>query len=92
MSTEYKFNLNDEIAVKLRPEGFKHWHEYDNRYLGEQHRQPLSYYTAKADKDGYVKFQAWVFMEIFGQTIRFGGLSPFDLNIILTPTTPTTNE
>lgn len=69
----YKFNLNDYFLVKLTEKGYEHWEREWNsvyRSLGVLDKiQPISYFKNKADKNGYVSFQAHEFMQIFGKTI-----------------------
>ena len=40
-------------------------------------------YEPSIDEDGYISFQMWNFMEIFGNHINFGYKPPFDLDIII---------
>ena len=82
MKNYVAFNLNNEILVKLTPDGFKHW----MLYCAEQRRslkatwpwmtlaepQPLSYYLDKRDKEGFVAIQGWQFVQIFGPVTGFG--------------------
>ena len=81
--TYSEFNLNQEIKVILEPEGFIHYMNKTNEGLYDNQQKPLSYFMEKADKKGYVKFQAWHFMEIFGETIHFGRRPIFSNNILI---------
>ena len=90
--TEIKFNLNWYIKVKLTDAGFKHWKQVDDRMyatlsksLRDEHTKPIEHYKTKQDADGYVKMQAWEFMQYFGETIVFGTVPVFSPDIILLP-------
>lgn len=83
-----KFNINNYIRVKLKEEGYKYWKTvYDSVYQDiphlHQYIKPLEAYKAKADKDGYIKMQAWEFMRIFGDTISLGTICVFDTEILI---------
>ena len=82
MKKEYsnylEFNLNHNILVELTDAGynqwFKHWHKYD--YLYTEVKPPETYsmeeLKSKADKHGFVKFEMWEFMYIFGAVTGMG--------------------
>lgn len=87
-----QFNLNDTIIVELEDEGFEHWMKWYNKTYEDfanitqnkalnEYMRPLEYFTSKKDKDGFVSFQAWNFMEIFGSSIQFGKRPIFNPNI-----------
>lgn len=92
---EIKFNLNDNIKVKLKSEGFLHWmHDHNEVYdkmeatfgkndISDEQRKPASFFMDKRDVDGYVTFHAWQFMRIFGNSIVFGKLPIFNPNVII---------
>jgi len=44
---------------------------------------PLAWYKKKADKKGYVQFQAWWFIEIFGKYTTLGAESIYNTNILI---------
>ena len=73
-------NINDYVWVKLKEAGYKHWMEKYNRFLPFEQRQSMSFFK-DAEKDGYVKFQLWDFMEIFGDGICFGSPPIFETTI-----------
>lgn len=77
----WAFNLNHTIYVKIKPEGFKYWHKKHNEQLPGKWHEPLSYFTDKADKDGWVKFQAWEFIQTFGDSIVFGRMPVFETEV-----------
>jgi hypothetical protein len=97
MSTEDKqnyidFNLNDKILVKLHPIGYEHWMSKCNNVFEraftvtqnesvKQHIKGIEYFKSRENADGYISFQAWDFMNIFGESIWMGGEQMFDINI-----------
>lgn len=76
------FNINSDVFVKLKPEGFEHWQKEYNKYLPDHMKKPLSYFVSKQDDHFYVEFQLWEFMQIFGNTISHG-TPPIFVNDIL---------
>jgi len=83
-----KFNLNDYIHVNLTDDGFKYWKEnHDKVFSGhkklKKYIRTISYYKEKADKNGYVRFQAWDFINIFGDTVEMGTQPLFDLTLLI---------
>ena len=69
------FNLNNDILVKLNNKGEK----ILNDYIVKDHH----YDGFEVNDEGYTKFQAWEFMNIFGEAMVQNGLpTPFDMNII----------
>ncbi len=78
-----EFNLNNHILVKLKDDGYKIWRERWNRHLPEDMRQPITYFTDRANKDGYVYFQAHEFMRIFGEHLTIGFHQPFEMTILI---------
>lgn len=77
----FLFNLNDKILVKLKPDGYKHYQKEYNEYLPVDLKKSISELRSKEDKDGYLSFQAWEFMRIFGKTIVFGATTIFETDI-----------
>ena len=84
---KYKFNLNDYIKVKIHPEGFEYWKKQDDDFYHahnlQQYIKPLADYKSKADADGYVKFQAWDFIDKFAASLDFGRKTVFHTDIII---------
>lgn len=82
-----KFNLNDHIKVRLNDKGYQHMADINNSYADEFpntfERRDADYYRAMADKDGYTTFQAWSFIQDFGETISIGISNYFDLDILI---------
>lgn len=92
---EYVFNLNNEIRVKLEDKGFVHWMDKHNEIydkmdehfpgsdISKEGRKGLEYFKSKVDSEGYVKMQAWEFMQIFGNSIVFGTLPIFKPDVLI---------
>ena len=81
-NTEYiGFNLNDKILVQLNDDGYKHWQTEWNKSLPQNMQEPIEYFINRKDKDGFVSFQCWEFMQMFGGTIRFGYQPMFNTNV-----------
>jgi len=85
---EINFNLNWEVKVKVTELGYKQWLDHENRFCefsAQIEEKELKHLKEKEDKDGYVTFQLWELMEIFGHHMRMGFSNPIDTNIILLP-------
>ena len=77
-------NLNQDIQVKLNDKGYNVWLKDTNHYLPPSYNKAtLEQLKTKADKDGYVTFQLWEFMQIFGATFHNGSDQVCELNIKL---------
>jgi hypothetical protein len=72
-----KFNINDDVRVKLNENGWDIHKKYWLPYCSGNYTPP------KADADGYVKFQLWDFMNIYGPHMVMGLPIPFDPYIII---------
>ena len=69
-------NLNNDILVKLNRSGVEILSDY---VIKGQH-----YDGYEVDDEGYTRFQAWEFMNIFGEAMVQDGLpTPFDMNILV---------
>lgn len=79
----WAFNLNDYILVKLKDEGFKFWLNKINQFLPKDLMATEEELRARADKDGYIAFQAWDFMKTFGETISMGFEANFETTVRL---------
>jgi len=81
---EIEFNLNQSIKVKLKPLGigilYKRHEDLDNRVKARVGRG-ISSFEVKTDEEGYTTFQAWEFMEIFGEHTGICKPEAFELNI-----------
>jgi len=74
------FNINDYVWVMLTPEGKKIYQHQFDKYPPEIGLIPSPLHV---EKDGWIKFNFWELMEIFGSHIYFGCNVPFVDNIIL---------
>jgi len=63
-----KFNINDDVKVKLNEEGLKVW------------KKANFYNELQKDENGYYTFQFWDFMNIFGEHIYLGSNCLFENN------------
>ncbi|UOR07172.1 hypothetical protein MUN82_08755 [Hymenobacter aerilatus] len=86
-----EFNLNNYMLVKVTEEGYKAWHEREvvwrNRLpttVSKEIRQvpTIEELKAKADANGYTKFQGWHFVQIFGPSTTLG-TNPFHATVLL---------
>jgi len=85
---EINFNLNWEVKVKVTESGYKQWLDHENRFCefsAQIEEKELKHLKEKEDGDGYVTFQLWELMEIFGHHMGIGFNNPIDTNIILLP-------
>ena len=72
-----KFNINDNVRVKLTAFGFKVYAAHMAPYEMGPHIPP------KVDSEGYSTFQLWYLMSVFGPVIFMGNKLPFDTDILL---------
>lgn len=82
------FNLNWSVKVKVTELGYKQWLDHENRFCefsAQIEEKELKHLKEREDEDGYVTFQLWVLMEIFGRHMGMGFKNPIDTNIILLP-------
>ncbi len=90
-----KFNINNTIKVKLKDEGYQIMADEHNRFIpvikNWQYRD-LNYYKEAADSDGYTTFQAWCFIELFGQYTGIGFNTPYHPTILIDEIYIETNE
>jgi hypothetical protein len=64
-----EFNLNSNIYVRLKIEGYQRMADLHNEFLGRiknWEKRDAQYYERQADHNGYTKFQAWSFIQDFG--------------------------
>ncbi len=80
----YEFNLNSWIRVRLNERGYQRLKDANNAIYGGLEDAPsITTYKARADKDGYSKFQAWEFMEKFGPVTSIGMAQHFETGILI---------
>ena len=73
------FNMNDYVKVKLNEQGY----EILKQFCGEYYNTDVNSYVQRDDK-GYISFQMWEFMHIFGNFVNLDEESlPFDKCILL---------
>lgn len=78
------FNINDYVKVKLTEKGkYIYYHQFDdmNANIPKMDGKPLNPIELKYDDEGYVKFQMWHLMEIFGKYLFNGCDIPFETTI-----------
>ena len=64
-----KFNLNYKIKVKLNKKGIEILKNEGSK--------------CSPDENGYVTFQGWELINIFGGHLQLGLETPFDLNVLI---------
>ena len=94
MNNPAAFNINSNVSVRIKPEGFVFWKAQDDaaRNAIIKHNpfqgQRLAYYEAKAGPDGRVIMQLHEFMRIFGR-FSVGFDVPYETDIWLSVDNPT---
>lgn len=81
-----EFNINDYVKVKLTEKGkYIYYHQFDaiNQNIQKIGGKPLNPIELKYDDEGYVEFQMWHLMEIFGEHLHIGCDIPFETTIKL---------
>lgn len=85
-----QFNINEYIMIKLNDKGRKYLEEqhynFWMKWVGHSniHRHP--YIPLKENNEGYVIFQMWSFLSLFGNYFDSNGLSCddlFDTNVLI---------
>lgn len=74
-----EFSLNDTVLVKLSDYGYHLLAEEHNKYverIPNWETRSADYYKAKADSEGYSRFQWWEFMQKIGKHIGLVSKSP----------------
>ena len=79
-----KFNINDEVKVRLTEQGKavlqKQLAERVQRWNCEN-RCP--YQSRTKDANGYIKFQLWELMHLFGNDLYNGCQVPFETTLLI---------
>jgi len=76
---EIKFNINEEVKVKLNAYGLNIYTEKMekvNEWLNSVHGKCVKM-EVKIDENGYTKFQLWDLMHLFGPHMVLGMDIPF---------------
>lgn len=83
-----KININHIVKVKLTDLGNKIYEEYlQNEYKSLSHYSGLATIRIEKEKDqdGYIHFQLWDFMRIFGEHFYVGSEAVTEHNEIIFP-------
>jgi len=75
-----KFNINNEVRVKLTPEG-KAWHKKDHEEFWNDVGVDIKYAPPVEDAEGWSRWQLWHLMERFGPFMCAGGPLMFETDI-----------
>ena len=82
---EYQdFNINDYVKVKLTDKGkYIYYHYFDdiNAKILKDGGTPIIPVELEYDNDGYVEFQLWYLMGMFGRYLYNGCNIPFETTI-----------
>lgn len=70
-----KLNINDTVKVKLTPIGWEIYRKHYTPFCTE------GYIPPKQDSRGYVEFQLWDLMHVFGPNMYLGCKVPFETSI-----------
>jgi hypothetical protein len=81
MSDFLAFNLNHYVLVKVLPKGFEAMRAHYS-YMPAEWQKPLEYYQAQANEAGFVKFQLWEFMQVFGPLITLATEGLFETDVL----------
>ena len=83
-----KYNLNHKIKIKLNKSGIEILKNNRLNLLRQIKESgvkdpALKEYEHKPDENGYVTFQGYDFINIFGGHLILGLEAPFDLNVLI---------
>ena len=90
-----KFNLNNNVKVKVLKKGRERLSAIHNSFIGKirgWEKRNSDYYLMNTDKDGYMTFHAWEFMNFFGEVMINGEVGYVDPNIQIEIPTPSENN
>jgi hypothetical protein len=77
-----KFNVNDNVKVKLTDYGKKLLKAEHERFWAK-HSRDVAYEPKREDANGYVTFQLWELMARLGPSIVMGLELPFKTEILI---------
>jgi hypothetical protein len=83
---DVKVNINDIVKVKLTEFGIsilKQNHDEVNEILINRGVKPMGPFELKLDDNGYMAFQLWQLMSIYGEHLSVTGENPFETQIII---------
>lgn len=72
-----KFNLNDEVLIRITPRGEEVWHEHWVDAI--RNNRPIPH--IKRDEQGRTNMQLWWVMEMFGQDVGMCKTPPIEMTI-----------
>ena len=82
-----KFNINNEVLIKLTDVGYNMYLDilkcYHNMAPTVFEWPTIEGIKSKENKNGYLKFQVWEVMKIFGEKLFLGSNSPFEMDILI---------
>lgn len=82
----YKFNINDIIKVKLTDLGYQvlvdDWNWMID-IIPNWKKRDIQFFKDGEDKDGYISFQLWKFMQKFGSVTKMGMKDYYSSDIII---------
>jgi hypothetical protein len=82
------FNFNNYVLVRLNDAGYAHWKAEDDaiwEYGNMPHKKKsIEDYKKRADKDGYISFQLWSFIQTFWSNMYNGSEPLFELDFYVT--------
>lgn len=76
-----KFNINQNVYVRLTPLGHKILREQHEQLCRDVPAYKRPYFEPNVDKDGYTRFQMHYLMECFGSHVGLGFELPFETDI-----------
>ena len=80
------FNINHEVKVRVTEKGYQVWLEHSNqfvKYSSSAKSTTLEELKSKEDEGGWVEFQMWDMMNIFGRHMVMGFDNVIDPNILI---------
>lgn len=82
----FKFNLNNKIKVKLTESGYHwlvNWYNESTKGLKNCRLYTTKYFIDITDKDGFMEFHAWEFIQIFGNITKIGISNYYETSILI---------
>lgn len=85
VKTSFKFNANETVKVKLYPAGveiLRYKHEELRKQIKRMNNRDIGEFQLKLTDDGYYSVQLWSLIQDFGDSMKYGHDTPFNLNMI----------